>query len=240
MSRFVAAVLVLIVGWLGCASLSAAADDTRASVHTYAYDSHHAAARLASTVTERGPPASYDLLFTSSATADRWSRGASVRPKTPSTLSSVAVDDPAALVLGVQATGTTWEQSPPSDGAFGAFDGRRVAANAGPRALPIGPWGQKIVDARTSLPSSWGPGTPNAKGVGTRWFDPANKGNGIRIDQGIPGSSFPSQQIDHVVVRSGGRVLGPDGKPIVGSLSQNPQAHIPLSDWLTWSSWSTP
>ena len=114
------------------------------------------------------------------------------------------------------------------------------AANTGPRALPIGPWGQKIVDARTRLPSSWGPGTPNVKGVGTRWFDPANKGNGIRIDQGLPGSSFASQQVDHVVVRSGGQILGPDGKPIVGSLSQNPQAHIPLSDWLTWSSWSTP
>jgi RHS repeat-associated protein len=118
--------------------------------------------------------------------------------------------------------------------------GTLKTATAGPRALPIGPWGQKIVDARAKLPNSWGPGTPNTKGVGTRWFDPANKGNGIRIDQGIPGSSFPSQQVDHVVVRSGGRILGPDGKPIVGSLSENPQAHIPLSDWLTWSSWGAP
>ncbi|WP_162799151.1 RHS repeat protein [Nocardioides sp. 616] len=118
--------------------------------------------------------------------------------------------------------------------------GRGTAANTGPRALSVGPWGQKIVDARTRLPGSWGPGTPNAKGVGTRWFDPANKGNGVRIDQGIPGSSYASQQVDHVVVRNGGRIFGPDGKPIVGPLSQNPQAHIPLSDWLTWSSWSTP
>lgn len=116
----------------------------------------------------------------------------------------------------------------------------RVAANTGPRALPVGPWGQKVVDARGKLPSSWGPGRPNAKGVGTRWSDPASQGNGIRVDQGIPGSSFASQQVDHVVVRSGGRILGPDGKPIVGSLSQNPQAHIPYSDWLGWSSWSTP
>jgi RHS repeat-associated protein len=115
-----------------------------------------------------------------------------------------------------------------------------AAAKAGPRSLPIGPWGQKIVDARGKLPSSWGPGTPNAKGVGTRWVDPANSGNGIRIDQGISRSSFPSQQVDHVVVRSGGRILGPDGKPIVGSLRENPQAHIPLSDWATWSSWNSP
>lgn len=77
--------------------------------------------------------------------------------------------------------------------------------------------------------------------VGTRWFDPAApKANGIRVDQGIPGSSWTSQQVDHVVVRSGGRVLGPDGKPIVGSLKDNPQAHIPVADWLNWTSWNAP
>ena len=37
-----------------------------------------------------------------------------------------------------------------------------------------------------------------------------------------------------------GRILGPDGKPIVGSLRDNPQAHIPLSDWLQWNTWNTP
>lgn len=85
-----------------------------------------------------------------------------------------------------------------------------------------------------------GAGLPNMKGVGMRWTDPANKGNGIRIDQGITDSPWPSQQVDHVVVRSGGQVLGPDGKPIVGSSAENPQAHIPLSDWLTWADWNHP
>jgi len=69
---------------------------------------------------------------------------------------------------------------------------------------------------------------------------PAPKANGIRIDEGVPGSSSPSQQVDHVVVRSGGRILGPDGEPIVGSLRDNPQAHLPLSDWLNWTSWNAP
>lgn len=38
----------------------------------------------------------------------------------------------------------------------------------------------------------------------------------------------------------GGKVLGPNGQPIDGRISDNPQAHIPLNEWLTWSSWGTP
>jgi hypothetical protein len=106
-----------------------------------------------------------------------------------------------------------------------------VAAEDGLTALEQG---------ASRVPKDWGPGLANKKGIGIRWTDPTNPGNGIRIDEGIPGSSWPSQQVDHVVVRSGGQILGPDGKPIVGSLAQNPQAHIPLSDWLNWSSWSMP
>lgn len=116
-----------------------------------------------------------------------------------------------------------------------------VAAEAGPRALPVGPWGQKVVDTRDKLPSAWGPGNPNAKGVGTRWSDPsAPQTNRVRLDEGLPGSGWPSQQVDHVVVHSGGRILGPDGKPIIGSLRENPQAHIPVSYWRNWTSWNAP
>jgi hypothetical protein len=92
----------------------------------------------------------------------------------------------------------------------------------------------------SSVPEEWGEGQPNQKGIGQRWTDPSDPGNGVRIDQGNPNSSFPSQQIDDVVVRSGGQILGPDGSPIEGSLSDNPQAHIPYSDWLGWSSWNSP
>lgn len=59
------------------------------------------------------------------------------------------------------------------------------------------------------------------EGCRTRWTDPSSPGNGIRIDQGTPGVRGASQQVDHVVVRIGGRILGPDGKPIVGSLADN-------------------
>ena len=91
------------------------------------------------------------------------------------------------------------------------------------------------------VPSAWGDGAANTKGVGTKWSDPSEpQANRIRIDDGVPGSAWPSQQVDHVVVHSGERILGPDGEPIVGSLRDNPQAHIPLSDWLNWSSWNAP
>lgn len=100
-----------------------------------------------------------------------------------------------------------------------------------------------VDDAATSkVPSGWGAGRPNNKGVGTRWADPANpQANGIRIDQGNPASSLTTQQVDHVVVRSGGRVIGRDGNPISGSIRDNYEmAHIPLDEWLTWSTWNAP
>lgn len=92
--------------------------------------------------------------------------------------------------------------------------------------------------ARSKVPPEWGPGNPTSKGSGIRWNP--DKSQGVRIDQANPNSPFPSQQIDHVVVRSGGRILGPDGQPIMGRLKQNPGAHIPLSDWLNWSAWNVP
>lgn len=95
-------------------------------------------------------------------------------------------------------------------------------------------------EARAKVPSDWGEGQPYAKGIGQRWTDPGNPGNGIRIDQGNPDSPFPSQQVDHVVVRSGGQILGPDGSPIEGTLAENPSAHIPLSEWLQWVLWNEP
>ncbi len=117
--------------------------------------------------------------------------------------------------------------------------GRIFDPNASLVAPRVTPW---LDDAATAkVPSGWGPGRPNIKGVGTRWTDPANQGNGIRIDQGNPLSTQVSQQVDHVVVRSGGEVIGRDGRPIVGSIKDNyDMAHIPLDEWLTWSSWNSP
>lgn len=81
----------------------------------------------------------------------------------------------------------------------------------------------------------------NRKGIGTRFVDPNNpKGNIVRVDRGNPNNSQSFQQVDHVVIISGGRVIGPNGSPIQGSIKQNPEAHIPLSTYMRWSHWNAP
>lgn len=71
------------------------------------------------------------------------------------------------------------------------------------------------------------------------WPPDPSSGREARADAALD-FDINSQRVDHVIVRRGGRILGPDGRPIVGSLKQNPDAHIPLSDWLKWTSWDTP
>lgn len=101
-------------------------------------------------------------------------------------------------------------------------------------------WSDKVAAAQDKVPDGWAPGRPNSSATGTRWFGPNPDTEGVRVDLGNPQHSWASQQVDHVIVRSDGKVLGPDGQPIVGSIKQNPQAHIPLEDWLKWKSWNTP
>ena len=97
-------------------------------------------------------------------------------------------------------------------------------------------------EALAKIPSNWGAPILNQDGLGYRWFDPTGpKAGGVRLDRGDPNSPFPSQQVDHVIVRSGGNVLGRDGAPISGSIASDPiNAHIPLADWLKWGHWNKP
>lgn len=90
------------------------------------------------------------------------------------------------------------------------------------------------------FPQSW-VSKPNKKGVGTRWQDPNNPGNGVRIDKGNPNHPLSNQQVDHVIVRKNGQIIGRDGKPIQGSIKQNAtQAHITLKEYQGWRNWSSP
>lgn len=75
--------------------------------------------------------------------------------------------------------------------------------------------------------------TPNRKGQGSRFQDPNNRGNRVRIDKGKPDHDLPSQRKDHVVEQRDGRTIDRDGKPIEAPKpSKTPEAHVSLKDWL--------
>ena len=91
------------------------------------------------------------------------------------------------------------------------------------------------------LPSEWGMGQPSTKKGGWKWTDPDNQGNGLRVDPANPSSLWQTQQVEHVVVRSLGVVLGRDGKPITGTIKDDPiNAHIPLEEYRQWRTWNHP
>ncbi|WP_197031666.1 hypothetical protein [Bordetella petrii] len=119
---------------------------------------------------------------------------------------------------------------------------RQAADTTAAKGPSTRPWSPSRT-AQDKIPKDWGEGLPNRKGAGYRWQDPSNPGNGVRIDQGNPLSTYPTQQVDHVVVRSNGRVLGRDGLPLpgTGSVKANPElSHIPLSEYEKWKTWNTP
>ncbi|MRH88970.1 hypothetical protein GFY24_16210 [Nocardia sp. SYP-A9097] len=99
------------------------------------------------------------------------------------------------------------------------------------------------------MPAGWGSPSANSKTgragrdekLGVRWSDPNNKGNSIRIDKGDPTNGLASQQVDHVVINVNGRIIDKNGNPIdAPKPSKTAEAHIPLSEWLTWKAWDHP
>jgi hypothetical protein len=116
-----------------------------------------------------------------------------------------------------------------------------------PRDGKTGPPAFIPPDALEKIPLKFGMGIPNNKTRGDkkegwRWFSPAKpEEDGVRIDKGDPNSKQPSQRVDHVIIRSGGVVIGRDGKPINGSINENAEkAHIPLEEYRKWQRWDHP
>ncbi|MGW3252455.1 RHS repeat-associated core domain-containing protein [Streptomyces fungicidicus] len=74
------------------------------------------------------------------------------------------------------------------------------------------------------------------------WRAPKGQ-DSVRIDKGDPNSVHATQQVDHVVINSGGRIVGRGGVllPPNARLQDYPvEAHIPLSEWQKWSNWNAP
>ena len=54
---------------------------------------------------------------------------------------------------------------------------------------------------------------PLPDGAGWRWFNPANRGDSVRMYRGVPESSDASIRKSYVIVTRNGQIIGADGKP---------------------------
>jgi hypothetical protein len=236
------AVVPLLVAMLlgvpsGLTALASTPATPQALVASHIYDGHHHAATEAHTIAERGPPAVHDLPTAYDDVAS-WSDGPSARlPRAPLP-TTYPYDYPPPLAQAARPTSTTNEQAQVAGADWSSLARTGVAAKT-----PIGPgW---FPHGTNKVPSGWsGPGMtkkfrqdPGKEGF--VWRGP--KQSSVRIDRGNPSSPYPSQQVDHVVINDGGRIVGRDGQllPPGTRISDVPdQAHIPLSEWNTWGSWN--
>lgn len=65
---------------------------------------------------------------------------------------------------------------------------------------------------------------PSNKGTGTKYVDPKNPHNSVRLEPAKPGSSNPGQQRDYMVVTKNGQTLDANGNPVS---RQSLESHIP-------------
>lgn len=93
---------------------------------------------------------------------------------------------------------------------------RGLRPAAGTRVRPSGvPEGWRIRGTKTA--------------GGTRYSDPSNPGNSVRVMQGSPSSTYPSSQAPYVAWQRNGQPLDVNGNVLPSA--NVPEAHIPLSDF---------
>lgn len=80
----------------------------------------------------------------------------------------------------------------------------------------------------SGIPEGWRVRPTRGEG-GTWYYDPANKGNAVRVMQGDPKSPFPNSQVPHVRWQRNGQPLDAAGNVLPSKFS--PDAHIPLSQF---------
>lgn len=83
------------------------------------------------------------------------------------------------------------------------------------------------------IPDNWRiTGTDSAGG--TRYYDPSNPGNSVRVMQGNPNSPYPNSQAPYIRWQQNGQPLDMYGNKLPSA--KDPAAHIPLNDFtfLPW------
>ncbi|MGL4489138.1 MAG: hypothetical protein ACRCU5_06810 [Rhizobiaceae bacterium] len=66
-----------------------------------------------------------------------------------------------------------------------------------------------------SIPADW-VGSPTQSAPGFRWDDPKGQ-NSVRFFKGDPNDTDATKRQPYVIVISDGKLMGRDGKPIVGA-----------------------
>jgi RHS repeat-associated protein len=127
--------------------------------------------------------------------------------------------------------------------AAGAFlTGGGKGKSGTPRGPGWFPYGTSKIPSEWSGPSMTRKFKKDPTKEGFVWRAPKGQ-DSVRIDRGDPNSQWGTQQVDHVVINSNGRIVGRGGKLLpAGAKIQNypKEAHIPLSEWQTWRSWNAP
>ncbi|MGA5565680.1 RHS repeat domain-containing protein [Streptomyces platensis] len=121
---------------------------------------------------------------------------------------------------------------------FGRLQGR-----SGPEIGPSWfPRGSGKIPSGWSSPEMTRKFRKNPAKEGFVWRAPKGR-DSVRIDKGDPNSKWATQQVDHVVINSNGRIVGRGGEllPQNSKVQDYPvEAHIPLSEWQKWRTWDAP
>jgi len=78
------------------------------------------------------------------------------------------------------------------------------------------------------IPDNWRITGTDSPG-GTRYYDPSNRGNSVRVTQGSPNSPYPNSQAPYVRWQQNGKPLDRFGNKLPSA--NDPAAHIPLDDF---------
>lgn len=96
-----------------------------------------------------------------------------------------------------------------------------------PEATKPKPSNDKLTERPKNVPKDWKE-VPANKGQGTKYVDPKNQHNDVRVQQGNPNNSNPGQQQDYVKWKKDGQWLDKDANIVEGT---SPEAHIPLDEF---------
>ncbi|MCP3755662.1 RHS repeat-associated core domain-containing protein [Streptomyces sp. TBY4] len=131
-------------------------------------------------------------------------------------------------------------------GSKAAAGAKGRPGGSAPGGNPVGPgwfpYGSAKIPGNWSGPNMTSKYKKNDNKAGFVWRAPKGQ-DSVRIDRGDLNSQWATQQVDHVVINSGGRIVGRGGEllPPNARIQDYPvEAHIPLSEWQTWRTWNAP